>query len=73
MAKYFQQAQQVVDTPGDLLELCLLITHCFEDHFQAEAAQDEGRLLRHASRLIADCLDDIQSQGNMDLMSLKIH
>ena len=63
MEEYFAQAQQVVTTPKDLLELCLLFTHCFEDHFEAEAVQEGSRLRHHASRLISDCLDDIRSQG----------
>ena len=61
--KYFAQAQQVVATPIDLAELCLLITHCFEDHCEAEAVQEDAKLLHHASTLIVDSLDGIQSQG----------
>ena len=63
MERYFAQAQQVVTTPEDLVELCLLITHCFEDQFEAKAVQEDAKLLYHASTLIVDSLDGIQSQG----------
>ena len=65
MEQYFAQAQQVVATPKAQLELCLLITHCFEDHFQAEAVQEGTRLLCYSSQMIAACLDDIRSDGKM--------
>ena len=55
--------QDVVDTPNQIFELCLLISYCVEDHFEAEAKHRENRLERYCSELIKMCQDGLQSEG----------
>ena len=60
---YFEQTCQIVDKQQDLLELCLLITYCFEDNAQVQGAREGVELSKISSKLIEGSLTNISTKG----------
>ena len=58
--KYFKDAKGVLESLQDKLELCLLVTHCFEDHYEAEAySQKQQSIIKYTTNLLRENIDNV--------------
>ena len=61
--RYFKAAQDTLQDSEDKLELCLLFTHCFEDHYEADGHSKKLSPLQYATRVFKDGIEDMFNEG----------
>ena len=63
--RYFEEARDILQMSEDKLELCLLFTHCFEDHYEADSHSQRHSHAQYATRVFTYGIEDTFSEGNI--------
>ena len=64
MEEHLKAARGVLKETRDQLELCVLVTHCFEDHYEAEGhIQRANNMEAYARNLLEQSTQDVLEEG----------